>query len=155
MQPVSPADNTASFSPADVQLLAIEPGKVDRVWPLARSQLMLALSWTRKANLESIHERLLSGSAQLWMAFLPDQNRILCSCVTDIHVWESGYITVRVLLVGGGRLELWRHLIGGLEGYSRAEGAQGIEVIGRKGWEKVFKADGFTHSETVIVKEFD
>lgn len=115
----------------------------------------MALSWTRKSDLESIHERLLDGTAQLWLAYATATNDILASCVTELMAWESGYTTLRVLLIGGGRLEMWRHLIYGLEGYARAEGAHGLEIVGRKGWERVFKADGFTHSESVISKEFD
>lgn len=146
-------DNTESFSPADVELLAISPEDVDEIWWLARSQLALALSWTRKATLDSIHERLLNGRAQLWMAFLPQTDRILCSCVTDLMKWESGHITCRVLLVGGGRIEMWRHLIRKLEAYATAEGADAMEVIGRKGWERIFAREGYTHAETTITKE--
>jgi len=150
---VAPTDNTESFSPADVELLAISPEDVDEIWWLASSQLALALSWTRKATLDSIHERLVDGGAQLWMAFLPQTDRILCSCVTDLIKWESGHITCRVLLVGGGRIELWRHLMRHLEAYAISEGAEAMEVIGRKGWERIFAREGYTHAETTITKE--
>ena len=148
-------DNTELFSPADVELLAIPPSKVDEIWWLASSQLELALSRTQKATLDSIYERLLGGEAQLWMAFLPKANRILCSCVTDLMKWESGHITCRVLLVGGGRIELWRNLIRQLEAYAIREGAEAMEVIGRKGWERIFSREGYTHAETTITKELD
>ena len=150
---MAPTDNTASFSPADVELLAISPEDVDEIWWLASSQLSLALSWTQKATLESIHKRLLEGGAQLWMAFLPQIDRILGSCVTDLMKWESGHITCRVLLLGGGRIELWRHLMMHLEAYARREGAEAMEVIGRKGWERIFSREGYTHAETTITKE--
>ena len=126
---------------------------MDEIWEIARSQLALAISWTRKATLDSIHERLLVGEAQLWMAFLPNMDRILCSCVTDLMKWESGHITCRVLLVGGGRIELWRNLIRQLEAYAISEGAEAMEVIGRKGWERIFSREGYTHAETTITKE--
>ncbi len=155
MQPVAATDSTASYSPADVELLAIEPARVDQIWSLARGHLALGLSWTRKMDLESLHARLLDGTAQLWMAYLPATSRILCSCVTEILLWESGYRTLRVLLVGGGRLELWKHLIRDIEAYARKEGAQAIEIVGRKGWERIFRGEGFTHTETVIGREID
>lgn len=146
-------DNTGSFSPADVELLAISPEDVDEIWWLASSQLKLAIARTSKTSLEAIHERLLKGGAQLWMAFLPQTDRILCSCVTDLMRWESGYVSCRVLLVGGGRIELWRHLMRHLEEYAIGEGANSMEVIGRKGWERIFAREGYTHSETTIAKE--
>lgn len=149
---MAPTDSTESFSPADVQLLAVPPGRVSKIWWLARSQLELATSRTQKTTLDAVYASLLDRKAQLWMAFLPDNNRILCSCVTDIQQWESGYITCRVLLVGGERIELWRHLIRQLEAYAMDEGAHALEVIGRKGWERIFRDDGFAHSETTLVK---
>jgi len=138
-----------------VRLLAIPPERVDEIWWLARAQLALATSWTLKATIDTVYADLIESKAQLWVAFLPAAKRILCSCVTDLQKWESGHMACRVLLIGGGRLELWRHLVHGLEAYAAAEGAQTLEIIGRKGWERIFRDDGYIHSETTIAKELD
>lgn len=133
--------------------MAVPPDQIENWWPLCAGQLALGISWTHHASLDSVHERLLEQSAQLWLAILPAASRVLCSCVTDLRLWESGHKSCRLLLVGGGRLKLWRHLLLQIEDYAREEGCDAVEVVGRKAWERIFKDDGYVHIETWIGKE--
>jgi len=151
MQQAELTGSTALYSVADVELLAIEPGKVDEVWYIAAKQLEPALDLTPKATLDSVRARLESGDAQLWFAWVRSSGDIICSCVSEIRKWESGFKTVAVLLIGGSRMDLWRHMILQMEQYAVAEGANALEVIGRPGWERVF--EDYRKTETTIMKE--
>jgi len=145
------AENTASFSRDEVELLAIPPEGIEHVWPVARSQLALACSWTRKADLDVLRERLLDGFGQLWVIWVPGQKMSLATCVTEIEIADSGWKTARVVLLGGGRLEMWRHLMTDMEDWAKSESCDAIEIVGRPGWRRVFPE--YQHCETVIAKE--
>lgn len=151
MLQAQPAESTASFSKDDVKLLAIPPSEVGRVWRIAQEQLALAVSWSRKVDLAEMRERLASGFGQLWMVWAPQQERVLCTFVVELIEYPSGWKTARVVLLGGGSLESWRHLLGDVEAWARAEGCHAVEIVGRKGWQRVFP--DYEHCETVIAKE--
>jgi hypothetical protein len=146
------AESTESYSKGDAELLAIPPDGIETVWPIARAQLALAASWTRKVDLDVLKTRLQAGIGQLWMVWVPKDELSLATICTDLLVHDTGWKVARVTLIGGGGMDIWRSLLVELEQWAREEGCDAIELVGRKGWQRVYT--DYEHCETLIVKEF-
>ena len=141
--------STASCSKAE--LVAVPPDGVDGLWVIAEPLLALGASWSRKVSLEDVRERLGAGFGQLWLVFDPATSVVLCAFVSELVDYPSGYRAGRVVLLGGGSLERWRHFLPRIEQWAKQEGCRALEIVGRRGWKRVFP--DYEHGETTIVKE--
>ena len=89
---------------------------------------------------EDVLDRLLTGRAHLWVS--PDSAGV--TEVTDgnmLHIWLSGG-TLRGLL----------QMLPDVETFAKALGCRGVELTGRKGWQRIFSRFGFVCEGQVMVK---
>lgn len=97
-------------------------------------------------SIEDVRQAVEDGRVQFW----PGQN---CALVTEILLYPQTK-RVRVWLAGGDLEEIGQMLQMG-EWWAKEIGADGIEVVGRKGWAKVLQSDGFVDmGARYLVKEF-
>jgi hypothetical protein len=55
---------------------------------------------------------------------------------------------------GGERMEQWLpDILQALKDHARHNGCSSVEVFGRKGWERVLKPHGYTHTYTTLELE--
>lgn len=100
-------------------------------WATWRAWLLPAL---RDADEAELIADLISSAAQLW----PGQRSAVVTQVfeeTDgpsLHVW-----------LAGGELDDILALKPGIEAWARARGCRWVTIEGRRGWERLLKADGF------------
>lgn len=94
---------------------------------------------------QDIVDGIKSGHMQLW----PAPRGCL---VTEITV----YPRKRVLHVflGGGELDQLIDMHADVEAWGKAQGCAGATIIGRPGWERVYKNRGWKRLHTVLAKEF-
>lgn len=133
-----PLDSTPTYNhQATVELVGCPAGFVDRVWHLVAPMIMRALK--RDGNRTPIHqvyEQIKLEDKQLWLAVRDTE--ILAAGVTTI----LDYRNKRVLLfeyAGGKDIKRWAHLRFTLEEFAREKGCQEIEILGRKGFTRLFK----------------
>lgn len=136
-QPERSASRSSSSADAP-HLLAIEPNRVESAWPLAEPWLALALERTEKLDLPTVLWACQQGDAQLWVAWDVVGRESLGALVTELADHPTGLRVARVLCLGGARFEEWAFRIRVLEEWARAEGCRALELVGRKGWGRVF-----------------
>lgn len=89
---------------------------------------------------EDIKEGLSNKDQQLWIAF---DDSIKGAVITEI----IQYPRMRTLVMhftGGKELQSWKDpMLNTLQSYAKDKGCDSIESYGRRGWERIFKHDGF------------
>ena len=116
-----------------MSLAGVPYDKVLSAWPQASDLLnkSIEMSGGRLSHI-TVLDGLLNREMQLWLA--PEG-----ALVTQIVTYPTGLKVMSLLLVGGIMSE-WLHLLPKIEEWARAEGCDVSEMSrGRKGWMKMLK----------------
>jgi len=134
-----------------VSIVAIEPDKIDKMWPRVKPHIDAALRYTKgEIVADSIKEKLLKGEDLLLLAI---EDGILASIVCEI-VQTATIKVCHVVACGGVRADIWLdkwHEI--IVPLAKEQGCQRISLSGRKGWEKKLGKYGFKHAYTTLDQE--
>ena len=123
---------------SSAELIGVPRELVEEIWPVAAPFLEKGVKQTRKVTLESLQKSAAQGLVQLWLAYDPESKEILAACATDLFVYESGYKTARVLILGGFDVNRWSECIATIEEWAVAEDCDAVEIAGRKGWARIY-----------------
>lgn len=88
-----------------------------------------------------------SGHKQLWIAC--DPSDVYCACLTEIVNCPQGRWG-RVVALGGHDMRRWIEGLRTIEAWMKGRGCIGVEIIGRKGWERALARDGYM-AESVML----
>lgn len=111
--------------------------------PQAAHQLPISvLEWLELAHgndprgtLDELLSEVAREQAQLWGAFIRGEWKAVA--ITRIFPMDSCSV-FRVQLCGGEELGSWKHLLSKLEDVARDLGCQLIEILGRRGWQRIY-----------------
>jgi len=121
---------------------AILPQDIEYVWSDIEDYMRGAAKYTHgRFEVEDIKNDLTKNRIQqLWIAY---DDKVYGAVITEI----MEYPRMRVLVMhftGGVELPKWKaDMLELLQRFARDNGCKTIESIGRAGWKKVFKNDGF------------
>lgn len=101
--------------------------------------------WT----VDSIRERLIAGTMQLWVATVGE--RFGGIVVTDVHPSSAGK-TCSMPIIWGDALHEWIDRLDAIEAWARDAGCVRLEGIGRDGWQKPLAPYGWRKTGIVIEK---
>lgn len=146
----TPRTNGRSASSSSVELVPIPLDGVLSAAPLVEGLLRPALDIDPTLTWQHVLGTALRGEYQWWVAWEPSGEQALAAIVTEI-VDEPAARVARVLMAAGSDLQRWRHLVGKLEEWSRAQGAGFMEIHGRRGWRRVL--DGYAEQRVVLRKD--
>lgn len=127
-------------SQSSVNLYKVDPslsGAVIAQPAVSELLFQLIALWRGKQTAQSIIDKVGSGAMQLWV-LSDSQAAIFAIVLTEIIRYPERQC-LRIVGVAGRERTLWMHHLAGIEDYARQVGCTGIELIGRKGWEKVLK----------------
>jgi hypothetical protein len=124
-----------------VKISLVLPEHYNVIWPDIDTYMQGAAKYTYgRFNADDIKDGLSNKRQQLWIAF---DDSIKGAVITEI----IQYPRMRTLIMhftGGKELQTWKDpMLNTLQSYARDKGCNSIESYGRRGWEKVFKNDGF------------
>lgn len=126
----------------------IESERISDYWVDIENYLCAAVSRDDgQSTIGSVYSDLKTGHSQLWIARV--DNDIVCACVTDIVQYPA---SKRLLIkyCGGQLMTVWIDFIETIKGFAKAEGCDSVEVVGRKGWEKVLHKYGFDAIQSIF-----
>ncbi len=95
-------------------------------------------------TLEDYKERVMLGDMQLWC------NEGFAAVTEVINYPQSRVVVIHL---AGGALEPLLGAAGELDQFARMVGATGIEIVGRKGWAKVLKEQGYQEIAVHLYRE--
>ncbi len=130
------AEGPRSGAKAEYQLVCVDPARVREleliVSPLMRRAVERCGDWSVAAIWSGLCERRML----LWLV-VRDLS-IAGVVVTKLEKTPKDVICV-IVLCAGRHLLRWRHLIGTIEQFARAEGCARVRMQGRRGWRRIFK----------------
>ena len=130
---------------------------VDRYWAQASGMLERAVNESRgRYNLEALYLEIIKGDCHLWVIFEGEDNVV--SAFTTQFIYYPLKMNLSVVFLGsddslGGFSGMWVDLMPELMEWAKLHGCSAIEVVGRKGWLRVFRELGFKESFTMIEGE--
>jgi len=90
-------------------------------------------------SLNDLVKEICEGGQQLWICYDSDPIEYHSICTTSI-VEYPGCKLLRIVYASGHDMDSWRDpLLDVLERFALDNGCSGLEMIGRKGWEKVLR----------------
>jgi hypothetical protein len=93
---------------------------------------------TRKIEIDDVLDACRFDTMQLWFICETGEGHKPIGClVTEIIEFPSRRVA-RVILGAGEDAMRWRPCIGKLESWAQREGCLSFELIGRKGWARIF-----------------
>jgi len=94
-------------------------------------------------SLEDVQDAVASGKAQLWCG---ERSAL----VTELVVYPRKKVC-RIWMAGGELGELHHEMLPAVEEWAKAKGCAAVEIIGRRGWDRVL--DDYRQPHTVLMKE--
>lgn len=123
-------------------ILPIKAEDVDYYWPLVSSFLESALEHTDgEIGLQDIRSDIANHDRQLWV--IKNDDVYIAAVVTQIYSYNSGKKIGEVTMAGGSRHDLWDHFTDVVGEWFKDQGCQFIDIIGRPGWQRLYKERGF------------
>lgn len=98
-------------------------------------------------TLEDIRRSVASGTRQLWLR----EPGYGLAVVTEIVMYPAGR-RLTIFAAAGELEDGWQALLGNLEGWAREHGCKGVDIYGRKGWERLLP--DYRLQQVVLSKEW-
>lgn len=118
------------------RVICVDPKQVHLVWYEVSHWIKIAFERTDAGLFETVERKVLDGRALLW--FWWNEPKIECAAVTELTRTENSKIC-EIIAVGGSGRRRWPHLIQTIENYARSERCGAVQMLGRRGWARVFK----------------
>ena len=103
----------------------------------------------RHVMVKDMEAHVRSGEWLLWL--VTDEAQVIHALAITTFVYYPRLTAFRIIFTAGDN-EDWANRMGELETFAAANGAAEVEVLGRKGWERVLKARGFEFQNITLTK---
>lgn len=140
------------YMPSSADLICVDPGWVQEIWPLVAPMLRRATARTGLSAFQDVESEVLCGRALLWLAVRREANglEILAAASTRLQETDASKVCV-ITACAGSDMPRWLGLLDGIESFARKEGCASVRIYGRKGWLRAL--DGYEQRHVVIEKE--
>lgn len=137
-----------------IKISAVPPEMVDDYWELALPLFSKAFKYSvTKVDPQDVYEDLMNGNQSLWIVFEGTPINLVGAFTIRIKAYPAGQSLCGEHL-GGERLNEWAdELFEIMESYANDLGIKNLELIGRRGWEKVLKPKGWKSNLVIFEKE--
>ena len=140
-----------------VEVLFIEPKRVDEYWPLVQFMLAEGLKYDGDPmSLKDLKEGITKGLFQLYMMFGSDDGKtykVFGVFVTRITALPN-YKQCEVILLKGSKRELWQDEVAEvIEQFAKLNECKKIAVHARPGWEPFLKTKEWQVKRYLYTKE--
>lgn len=129
-----------------VELVCVDPARIDEMWPHVRDKIRSAVERTELSSFADIESDVLTGMQLVWIAW--NGGEIMAAATTQL-VKPYDKVCVLTACSGYDRAQ-WLSLFDQIENYAKAEGCTKMRIFGRKGWERVL--DGYRVEHVVLEK---
>lgn len=133
-------------------LREISTVEAQRIWPDAEEYLVHAVDDIDKEEfLRNLKAKVFAGMNTLWM-IEDEDGQPLAYAVTVIFTPDGITKSIQIYMATGEDLDMFTSQIDQFTVWCIKRGVDFIEVVGRKGWEKVLRPLGFSHNYTSLLK---
>lgn len=130
-------------------IFTAQPETLDALWPHALPHLRRFSEETLLINVDELYDKLKTNDRQLWL--IETKGEVTLVVVTEIWQAQAGPVCTIKIASGSAGKEALRAICDEIEKWARGAGCVGIEICGRKGWERVL--DGFNQTGVILEKD--
>lgn len=135
-------------------LTLVSAENYEEYWPAARRLLLDAKhTWEEFATLDIIHNWIVNNVMQLWIVH-GDEEGIRLALLTEFYMWPKVKMG-RIRWIAGEGLDQALPLLDAVEMWMKRHGAQKVEIIGRRGWERKLKPYGYEFHSVCLHKNLE
>ena len=139
-----------------MKLVNIPSSNLDDVWSLVKKDISEALSYSgNHTDAQFVYDCVKENKMQLWVIWDKDKKTTLDKyygvVVTEI-VKRKLIQSCNVFIVTGRQRQKWQHLINVLEDFAIENNCTNMELIARKGWEKIMEQFNYKRTHVVLEK---
>ena len=140
-----------------MNLVQIPTSNIDDVWNLVKKDIQEALSYSGDhTDAVFVYETLKQEKMQLWIIWDKGQQTTLQRyygvVVTEI-IDRKLKRSCNIFIVTGRHRQRWQHFIKIIEDFAEKNNCNNIELIARKGWEKIMNKFNYKKTHVVLEKE--
>lgn len=130
------------------EIVAIEPNKIESIWPQVKDQIQSALNYTKgEISLNQVKEQLIKGNNLLLLVI---DKKVIASVVCEL-VDTASLKVCHILACGGEQIDSWlADILKTIKTIAKEQGCKRVSLTGRKGWERKLNKDGFKHAYTTL-----
>ena len=138
-----------------MKLVNIPSSNLDDVWSLVKKDIAEALSYSgNHTDSDFVYDCVKENKMQLWVVWDKDKPTTLEKyygvVVTEI-VKRKLIQSCNIFIVTGRQRQKWQHLISVLEDFAIENNCTNMELIARKGWQRIMEQ--FDYKQTHVVLE--
>ena len=138
-----------------MNLVNIPSSNLDDVWSLVKKDISDALSYSgNHTDADFVYDCVKENKMQLWVVWDKDKPTTLEKyygvVVTEI-VKRKLIQSCNIFIVTGRHRQQWQHLISVLEDFAIENNCTNMELIARKGWQRIMEQ--FDYKQTHVVLE--
>ena len=138
-----------------MNLVNIPSSNLDDVWSLVKKDISEALSYSgNHTDAQFVYDTLKEDKMQLWVVWDKDKPTTLEKYygVVVTEIIERKLIqSCNLFIVTGRHRQQWQHLINVLEDFAIENNCTNMELIARKGWQRIMEQ--FDYKQTHVVLE--
>lgn len=135
-------------------ILPINPNDLDFYWGFVSEYLESALEHTDgEISLKDIHSDIVNRERQLWI--IKRDACYIAAIVTQIYSYNSGIKIGEITIAGGKEHRLWDHFTDVVGEWFKDQGCKFIDIIGRPGWQRLYKDRGFKTAYVQLRKKLE
>lgn len=133
-------------------ILPIEVDLLDHYWPIVVSFLQSAMEHTdNEIPLSEIRSNIVTQKRQLWV--IKHHDSYIAAIVTQIYDFNNGLRIGEITIAGGSNHKVWDHFTDVVGNWFKDEGCKFVDIIGRPGWQRLYKDRGFRTAYVQLRKE--
>jgi len=138
-----------------MNLVRIPTSNIDDVWNLVKKDIQEALSYSgNHTDSDFVLETLKQQKFQLWIVWDKEKkttkDKYYGVVITEV-IKRKLRKSCNIFVVTGEHRQKWQHLISVLEDFALEQECNNMELIARKGWERIMEQ--FNYKKTHVVLE--
>ena len=140
-----------------MKLVNIPSSNLDDVWSLVKKDISEALSYSgNQTDAQFVYDCVKENKMQLWVVWDKDKPTTLEKyygvVVTEI-VKRKLIQSCNIFIVTGKHRQKWQHLISVLEDFAIENNCTNMELIARKGWQRIMEQFDYKQTHVVLEKQ--
>jgi IS1 family transposase len=140
-----------------MNLVNIPSSNLDDVWSLVKKDISDALSYSgNHTDAQFVYDCIKEKKMQLWVVWDKDKKTTIDKyygvVVTEI-VKRKLIQSCNIFIVTGRHRQQWQHLISVLEDFAIENNCTNMELIARKGWQRIMEQFDYKQTHVVLEKQ--
>lgn len=140
-----------------MNLVNIPSSNLDDVWNLVKKDISEALSYSgNHTDAQFVYDCIKEKKMQLWVVWDKDKpttvEKYYGVVVTEI-VKRKLIQSCNIFIVTGKHRQKWQHLISVLEDFAIENNCTNMELIARKGWQRIMEQFDYKQTHVVLEKQ--